>query len=379
MMKQGMKTSAVEEGIWVLREKALGRALAVRACAAVYEDSGGPVGGSGLYGEHDGRRRATEGEEGTIWGPCAGPSGQYKMRGSGETEQEFAETRWTKEALRALPQTNASGKENSRGISCSSGQCQKTGGAPPRPRLVERFFPVDAHAASNSEPAPTRLRRAIHMATCWFRQKKLQRAPTHVEGAGEQLRKFRPSGRDSEARSEVLASAPAEEGNQHTELLFPVSVWSGGGGLRPDKGTRLQPSRKEVSEATAIDLGRCQSAVTAVGEPRHEPATARGLEQEEGRAETTAGATSGRPPSAAVGSPGERGCWAGSQLQVDPGPPPDNAKGGRRRSPVTEEQKETDGECPSVLPTTAAEGGSTSRVYATRSRLAWYSFTCEPT
>ncbi|PFH31058.1 hypothetical protein BESB_032550 [Besnoitia besnoiti] len=43
-----------------------------------------------------------------------------------------------------------------------------------RPRLLERFFFVDAHGTSDTDPVPTRLRRVRQMACSWFRNKKLQ-------------------------------------------------------------------------------------------------------------------------------------------------------------------------------------------------------------
>ncbi|CBZ53679.1 unnamed protein product [Neospora caninum Liverpool] len=185
-----------DEGVWVIRQAGTGVPLAVRAavaCDGADSPSVRDAGRADLSGvSRGGDESATEG------GPSAtgrrrrmsvssAPPGTpgRKLLSSGRRPASPA---WRATRGMSRPETpdmalghRRLAKENAGtvgAVGALGGAVGDSGSASDEaaPRLLERFFFVDAHATSAAEPMPTRLRRVRQMACSWFRNKKLQQS-----------------------------------------------------------------------------------------------------------------------------------------------------------------------------------------------------------
>ncbi|PHJ20559.1 ap2 domain transcription factor ap2viii-4, partial [Cystoisospora suis] len=361
-VKQGLKTPADEEGIWVLRQKVLGHALAVRASVAIPDELESTVKGSAFCRENDGGGRVADAGERPARSPGGEDSRQDQTSRTDAHDRKFVESGSSTEPRGPRTESAAVGKDIG-GASCGGGRSQGTEGDRLRPRLLERYFLVDAHGASKFEPSPARLRRAVHMAISWFRQKKSQRDLAHVDGANDPVPGFRLPGPSWATSLEAPASARSEEGAQRTELLSSVDTFISSGGGRVVKRTRLHLPRDEMSEPSKLDVSPLQNSGATVVEAAYEhPALGRTDDRQCHRGtaakETVVSASSANGSrSSAVVPRRERGYWSSGQRQVET--EPENSRDGRRRYSVPEEQEEIYDGCSSGVPTRATEDEAT--------------------
>ncbi|KEP66982.1 UNVERIFIED_CONTAM: AP2 domain transcription factor AP2VIII-4 [Hammondia hammondi] len=227
----GAGTCRPDEGVWVVRQAGTGVPLAVRAAVACTDSTlfreGTPDSDtSGLLREEpEGggtrrRRMSTSSAPGTpnrklhsgrrpvspAWRGSRGAS-RTATADAAVTHQRFA---GEKRGHRDGTAWGVGGDDNG-----GTGEAS-------RPRMMERFFLLDAHETAAAEPMPARLRRVRQMACSWFRNKKLQQCLYH-------WRRHLPVGADA-PQSEREANAPA------LPLFLRASAFDGASGECSEKG-----------------------------------------------------------------------------------------------------------------------------------------------
>ncbi|KFH17016.1 AP2 domain transcription factor AP2VIII-4 [Toxoplasma gondii MAS] len=281
----GAGTSRPDEGVWVVRQAGTGVPLAVRAAVACAESAPCREGmpdsdGAGLLREDPeggGTRRRR-------MSTSSAPGTPNRKLHSGRRPVSPA-WRGFRGASRALTPDAAvshqmfSGERGGsrEGTAWRPRGCENGGtGEASRPRMMERFFLLDAHETAAAEPMPARLRRVRQMACSWFRNKKLQQFLYHWRRQLPLGADATPSERETNAPALPFVRASAFDGSSG-EGSETGALGGTGTGPRPELHAPSVGTAERASEGVDLPLAILQEAETERGRVSHLHALAHAL------------------------------------------------------------------------------------------------------